>query len=437
MLFRLAFRVAPGVFLSLSCLLLLQVAESMEVIPGKSVGEVKLGMSKESVRSLLGEPIDLGETSWTYKLEDSQSVLVVNFSQTVDVLTFIGTAFQTKDEVSTANAFSVATEKKFPRWLNGDSGESAVIFPGGGLMFHSVTRGDTQVIAGVVYSASEDIAKSLNESGYAEVTGKQDPQLPQMDSSSKQDPVFKPGESTKPVNGMLVVKGLFLGMRMYDALKIMDEAMAFSYSQEIDQRSDGGEDVYFTIRAEIGEGSIAAVLIEVNKYGTLDVTPVLFPNIGERLNELVGSTNTPKEQRAMVAATEQAIKKVIEELNSGLVLCPWLFDERRNKQTVITLDLGTILVANADQEVVEIGLGTGLVDLWFNASDMSAQAFIQQFINSYSIPEMSPESSYNQFSESIDTSWHHTSPAGFKLTIYENKAISIERVASAAERRFD
>ena len=63
----------------------------------------------------------------------------------------------------------------------------------------------------------------------------------------------------------------------------------------------------------------------------------------------------------------------------------------------------------------------------FNAADMDASDFAQQFVNSYNIPEM-------KVSDDME-SWTYTSPDGVKVKIHDDKSVFVEKVASAQERK--
>ena len=74
-----------------------------------------------------------------------------------------------------------------------------------------------------------------------------------------------------------------------------------------------------------------------------------------------------------------------------------------------------------------IHIGGMLADDLFNAADMEATAFAQQFAEAYAIPEMKVSDDM-QF-------WVYTSPDGVRVRIDTEKSLSIEKVASAQERK--
>lgn len=86
-----------------------------------------------------------------------------------------------------------------------------------------------------------------------------------------------------------------------------------------------------------------------------------------------------------------------------------------------------IVTAELDGKVNKIILNTSLASHLFNSADMDASAFVQQFANSYHIPEMKV-SDDRQF-------WTYTSPDGVKVTIDTTKAVMLEIVASAQDHK--
>lgn len=88
---------------------------------------------------------------------------------------------------------------------------------------------------------------------------------------------------------------------------------------------------------------------------------------------------------------------------------------------------GGIVIATPDGKVFAIELSSLIVNDLFNAADMDASAFVKQFISAYDIPEM-------KVSDNLQ-SWTYTSPDGVKVTIDTQKNVSLEKVASAQDRK--
>lgn len=87
----------------------------------------------------------------------------------------------------------------------------------------------------------------------------------------------------------------------------------------------------------------------------------------------------------------------------------------------------SFVIATPDGKVDGISLNGMLVNSLFNAADMDASAFVQQFISAYNIPEMkvSDDRLY----------WTYTSPVGVKISINKEKGLVLEKVASAQDRK--
>lgn len=79
--------------------------------------------------------------------------------------------------------------------------------------------------------------------------------------------------------------------------------------------------------------------------------------------------------------------------------------------------------AGLEGKVCSISLSPGLVNALFSASMMSPQAFAQQFLESYNIPNLTAEKG-DEFS-GIRPKWTYTSSEGVNITIGADKSISI------------
>jgi len=86
-----------------------------------------------------------------------------------------------------------------------------------------------------------------------------------------------------------------------------------------------------------------------------------------------------------------------------------------------------VFIATPDGKAISILLKGAFVNDLFNAADMDASAFVQQFISAYNIPEM-------KVSDNLQ-SWTYTSPKGEKITIDTMKNVMIEKVESAQDRK--
>ena len=106
------------------------------------------------------------------------------------------------------------------------------------------------------------------------------------------------------------------------------------------------------------------------------------------------------------------------------------FDPRRRHKNEILNGNHCSFKGSRDGKLIEINLTAEVVNKMFNVADMSAENFVQAFIDAYKIPDMTPD-----WNGSINW-WEYTSPEGFKIKIYENKDIRIEKVAKAKERNF-
>lgn len=90
------------------------------------------------------------------------------------------------------------------------------------------------------------------------------------------------------------------------------------------------------------------------------------------------------------------------------------------------MPLGTV-IAGPNFQVIRIAFTPMLVNDLFNAADMDATSFAEQFMQAYHIPPM-------EISDDA-TSYYHTTEDGVKITIQSDKTLVIEKVASKKERK--
>jgi hypothetical protein len=147
---------------------------------------------------------------------------------------------------------------------------------------------------------------------------------------------------------------------------------------------------------------------------------------------------------------QQAVEKVVDELNTGLG--KWQLTFKDGSPYVAMRNLFTV-TATDNGRVDGILLEPALSNCWFNVPDMSGSDFAQQFVDSYGIPSLqakievvdpADQGLFGIYAKSLGlvesravTTWEYTSPAGYKLSLTDTKKITVEAVASAAQRKFD
>ncbi len=85
--------------------------------------------------------------------------------------------------------------------------------------------------------------------------------------------------------------------------------------------------------------------------------------------------------------------------------------------------------ADRDGKVTLLQFEPGLVDYLFNVGEMEVTDFVQEFANSYHIPEFKVSSSGNYY--------YYDSPTGFRVEIDMGKNLTIKAIPSTQERKFD
>ncbi|MEI7638327.1 MAG: hypothetical protein WCJ37_13545 [Syntrophus sp. (in: bacteria)] len=88
------------------------------IVPGKSVGKMRIGMSKMEVLKLLGKPTDQDKTFLLYKAKRNDDTLKIYLSNSrVAQIEFKSAYFRTADGISTANYNNDNNAGKFNKFL--------------------------------------------------------------------------------------------------------------------------------------------------------------------------------------------------------------------------------------------------------------------------------------------------------------------------------
>jgi hypothetical protein len=543
-------------------------AAPMDIVPGKSVGKVMLGITLDEARGLLGEPTDVDEGLLSYVSKTTGNVLILGGSKVVEVILFSSPEFNADGGLNTQNAMSLAADAGYRKWAKKGAEYVGWVHPEGGLVFFLEGPAGNKPVFGMVFkrelslsqvlsddslyavndtAASESAPNSnavatwegsynyeytneLNSMLFAyfdltincvgntpcaklkiqrsygvsnficsvEETGNSvairfielapdndSPDVPEpgvtffvlhrqpddiittewkeIDTDSVSGICFTktdtdaassdvdtiPGRATeipdnKPADGMLVFKGLFVGMHLLQAAQVLDEAMEFSYSVEEQEESMyNPQEKDYTIQAAVGERTIKVTQIRHNTKENNIFRPIfnpVDPQIDERIESHFKSLGN----------MQQAVQKVVDELNAGLG--NWQLNLKDGSPFISMRNLFAV-GASVDGQVNYISLEPPLTVCWFNVLDMSGSDFAQQFIDSYGIPSLegkvdivdpADEGLFGAYFKSMGvveskavTTWEYTSPAGYKLSMTDEKKIVVEAVASASQRRFD
>lgn len=95
------------------------------------------------------------------------------------------------------------------------------------------------------------------------------------------------------------------------------------------------------------------------------------------------------------------------------------------------------IYADSTKLVNRIVLPAYMVNKLFNTADMSAIDFAQAFIDNYDIPSMN--NFFVSLGDKIEplVGWEFSSPDGFRIRIFSDKAIELVRIPKANDRMFD
>jgi len=96
-----------------------------------------------------------------------------------------------------------------------------------------------------------------------------------------------------------------------------------------------------------------------------------------------------------------------------------------------------VFAADAEKKLTFIAIQGTLVEQLFESHKDSAEAFAQRFARAHDLPAMTP---FQQSGQSPlpnilpDSGWRFLSPLGYKITVYSNKDIDIEKIAPLDEK---
>jgi len=118
-------------------------------------------------------------------------------------------------------------------------------------------------------------------------------------------------------------------------------------------------------------------------------------------------------------------------------------------QGIVEKEYDLLFTADKSQQVTSIYFRGKYVDKLFNSADMDAEAFTQEFMNSYNVSSMEPYHSTKKvlkvepFSNQVIpvdewiSGYEYMDSKGWKLRISENKDIQLIAVPKKIERKFD
>ena len=130
----------------------------------------------------------------------------------------------------------------------------------------------------------------------------------------------------------------------------------------------------------------------------------------------------------------------INEGNGGLLMSSLLF-------TLIPGNLGWDLplsfcvICEVNNNVVtRIVLPAKLTNVLFNTADMQASDFLLQIRQNYGVGLKAGDWTVFQFSDFAETNWtgwEYSSPEGYRIRVFDDKAIEMKKIPKSSERRFN
>lgn len=429
--------------------------DTFEIVPGRSVGQVTLGMTQDDVLSKLGEPTEKDGTLWIYKSEKTKNVLGVDMKDgSAKAAFFTSTSFHTSAGLNVSNIFSSSDLDGYVAWRDSGSGDEARAWIQGGLIFRRFV--EKNLVMGFVLPEGANVTDLFTNENWgvvkAQTGGRMENPRPQNSSDPLPDAEkerndegtnsgktsivsqdsaalnLNPSREAPPESGMLVFKKLYIGMDIVQASRVISEAMKFS-AQIFDEDGDGyvPPTRHFKISANVNNKALKIIDVRINrKENTILHDLEFFKALADRFEVYFKNGNDG----------DASIKRLAAELNDNLQTLV-----ARGENGELNLDLAGLLSISADSEqsVTSINLEPELVAAWFNASDMSGEDFARTFLDSYHVPDLTPDIKvYDGFlGVQSTTNWSHTSPFGYKLTISDTKSIHVERIAKASQRKFD
>jgi hypothetical protein len=151
-------------------------AEEMLIVPGQSVGKVRLGMSPEQVKSALGEPQTKTAESWEYHPQGAKDLLRVLFAKQVVVqIEFTSHDYHTEDQIDVRNYRKFREQFRRARF-QGQFLHLRYSFGKGGLSFFEINYDSTSPTQepyslGVVHSGATPAVDPLKGATWADWEG--------------------------------------------------------------------------------------------------------------------------------------------------------------------------------------------------------------------------------------------------------------------------
>jgi hypothetical protein len=140
-----------------------------------------------------------------------------------------------------------------------------------------------------------------------------------------------------------------------------------------------------------------------------------------------------KEAAAKEAAIEEAAKEeaaieaYLQKIKSKTLVFKNLYIGMPINETLKGLDSYSFYKSDDNNQLISLFLSRYQIDKMFNTKDMPWNQFVQQFINSYSIPKL----------DRITDGYHYVSPDGYEIIFYDYGALDLRKTARWGDAKFD
>ena len=96
-----------------------------------------------------------------------------------------------------------------------------------------------------------------------------------------------------------------------------------------------------------------------------------------------------------------------------------------------TVGYAAVIRGDSENKLDYIAIMRPLVDAMFGVSGLPVKEFATEFVSAYKIPSMKP------FNEGKESGWEFISAHGYKVRIFLNGQLDIEKIAKKADLKFD
>ena len=185
---------------------------------------------------------------------------------------------------------------------------------------------------------------------------------------------------------------------------------------------------------------IKGLAIGMSIDAALEVVNERLSGVLNQKYEIKRSESSQDTSGAYLSPVSDSSPQKINEGNGGLLMLSLLSGLENSIGTSIGLPLSFSIECEVNNDAVtRIVLPAKLTNALFNTADMQASDFLLQIRQNYGVGVKAGDWTVFQFykAETNWTGWEYSSPEGYRIRVFDDKAIEMKKIPKSNERSFN